>query len=209
LKLEPTRRQLAALLAATAAAMIVADTIAANTIALATTPEAAGAHDFAFENINGTGELRLADFAGRPVLVVNTASRCGYTYQYDALQALYDRYRARGLVVLGVPSDDFNQELASEAEVKDFCAVNFAIDFPMTAITHVTGGAAHPFYAWAAAQAGAPRWNFHKYLLAPDGRLVAAFSTKTEPDAPEVTEAIEALLREAANGQPAAQPSGS
>jgi glutathione peroxidase len=176
------RRQFAALLAATAA------------IALAAPAGAASAHDFAFENIDETGQLRLADFAGRPVLVVNTASRCGYTYQYDALQAVYDRYRARGLVVLGVPSDDFDQELATAAEVKDFCAVNFAIDFPMTAITPVAGAAAHPFYRWAAETAGPPRWNFHKYLVGPDGRLVAAFPTKTEPDAPEVRRAIEALL---------------
>lgn len=177
-----TRRQLAALLAAAA------------TVTLAAPAAATSAHDFEFDDIDETGRLRLADYAGRPVLVVNTASRCGYTYQYDALQALYDRYRDRGLVVLGVPSDDFNQELATAAEVKDFCAVNFAIDFPMTAITPVSGTGAHPFYRWAADQAGAPRWNFHKYLVAPDGRLVAAFPTRTEPDAPEVTEAIEALL---------------
>jgi glutathione peroxidase len=177
-----TRRQLFALVAATAA------------MPLAARAGATTAHDFAFENIDETGRLRLADYAGRPVLVVNTASRCGFTYQYDALQALYDRYRDRGLVVLGVPSDDFNQELATEAEVKDFCAVNFSIDFPMTAITPVAGAGAHPFYRWAAEEAGAPGWNFHKYLVAPDGRLVAAFPTRTEPDAPEVTQAIEALL---------------
>lgn len=179
------RRQVAALLAAAAAVSAAAAPARAG---------AASAHDFAFENIDETGQLSLADYAGRPVLVVNTASRCGYTYQYDALQALYDRYRERGLVVLGVPSDDFDQELESAAAVKDFCAVNFAIDFPMTAITPVSGTAAHPFYRWAADQAGAPRWNFHKYLVGPDGRLVAAFPTRTEPDSPEVTRAVEALL---------------
>lgn len=155
------------------------------------------AHEFVFPGIDG-GFLRLAEFSGRPVLVVNTASRCGFTYQYDGLQALYDRYRARGLVVLGVPSDDFGgQELASEAEVKSFCAVNFSIDFPMTAITRVRGDGAHPFYAWAAGELGpdkTPRWNFHKYLVGPDGALVSAFGTRTEPDAPEVVAAIEALL---------------
>ena len=177
-----TRRRCAALLAA------------APLAALAPPAVAASAHDFAFDDIDETGRISLGDYAGRPVLVVNTASRCGYTYQYEALQALYDRFRDRGLVVLGVPSDDFNQELASAAEVKDFCAVNFAIDFPMTAITPVTGSAAHPFYRWAAERAGPPGWNFHKYLVGPDGRLVAAFPTKTEPDAPEVTRAIEALL---------------
>jgi glutathione peroxidase len=184
------RRQFAALLAASAAATAAA--IAATP--LAARAGQASAHDFAFADIDETGRLPLADFAGRPVLVVNTASRCGYTYQYDALQALYDRYRDRGLVVLGVPSADFDQELATAAEVKDFCAVNFAIDFPMAAITPVTGADAHPFYRWASEAAGPPGWNFHKYLIGPDGRLVAAFPTRTEPDAPEITQAIEALL---------------
>jgi len=152
------------------------------------------AHDFAFPGIEGE-TVRLADWAGKPVLVVNTASRCGFTYQYDGLQALYDRYRERGLVVLGVPSGDFNQELASNEEVKEFCAVNFAIDFPMTAISPVKGNSAHPFYTWATREAGTgPRWNFHKYLVGPDGRLAASFGTNVEPTAPEVTEAIERLL---------------
>lgn len=181
------RRRFMALLAASSA-----------TAPLAARAEDGNAHDFIFEDIDG-GELRLDEFAGRPVLVVNTASRCGYTYQYDALQALYDRYRHRGFVVIGVPSNDFRQELASEAEVKSFCAVNFGIDFPMTAITHVTGADAHPFYGWAAGALGSPaepRWNFHKLLVGPDGRLIAAFPTRTEPDAPEVRQAIEALLGE-------------
>lgn len=155
------------------------------------------AHDFAFPGIDG-GLVRLADYAGKPVLVVNTASRCGYTYQYDALQALYDRYREAGLVVVGVPSDDFGgQELATEAEVKQFCEVNFAIDFPMTGITPVRGTGAHPFYAWARQALGeseAPRWNFHKYLVGPDGTLVAAFSTRIEPTSETVTGAVETLL---------------
>ena len=170
--------------------------LAAMAAAVPLSARAAGAHDFVFEDIDG-GELRLAAFAGRPVLVVNTASRCGFTYQYDALQALYDRYRERGFVVVGVPSNDFRQELASEAEVRDFCAVNFAIDFPMTAITRVSGPEAHPFYAWAVEALGPeaePRWNFHKLLVGPDGRPVAAFPTRTEPDAPEIRAAIEALL---------------
>ena len=158
---------------------------------------AATAHDFAFAGIDG-GVLRLKDFAGQPVLVVNTASRCGFTPQYDGLQALWSRYRERGLVVLGVPSDDFGgQELATEAEVKEFCEVNFAVDFPMTGITKVRGADKHPFYAWAERALGraqAPRWNFHKYLLDGDGRLVAAFGTGTEPTSPKITAAVERLL---------------
>ena len=159
---------------------------------------ASGAHAFTFENIDG-GSLDLSDYAGQPVLVVNTASRCAFTHQYDALQALYDQYRDRGLVVLGVPSDDFGgQELASETEVKHFCQVNFAIDFPMTTITTVRGRNAHPFYAWAEGEMGtkrAPQWNFHKYLVGPDGTLRDAFGTAVPPDADEVVSAIEKLLQ--------------
>lgn len=155
------------------------------------------AHAFSFENIDG-GQFDLKDFAGKPVLVVNTASMCGFTYQYEGLQALYDRYKARGLVVLTVPSDDFGgQEYASEEKVKQFCEVNFGLDLPMTNITKVRGRDAHPFYAWAKQDLGpakAPRWNFHKYLVAPDGRLVGAFSHGTEPEAPALTKAIEAIL---------------
>ena len=155
------------------------------------------AHDFAFPDIEG-GEIALSGYAGRPVLVVNTASKCGFTYQYDALQRLWARYRDRGLVVLGVPSDDFGgQELATEAEVKGFCEMNFGIDFPMTAITRVKGPDRHPFYAWAERAFGpadAPRWNFHKYLLDGEGRPVAAFGTGVEPDSAKVVAAVERLL---------------
>lgn len=151
------------------------------------------AHDFAFPGIAGE-TVRLADYAGKPVLVVNTASRCGFTGQYEGLQTLFDRYRKHGLVVLGVPSDDFNQELSSEAEVKEFCEVNYSIDFPMTAITPVKGRSAHPFYAWAAREAGPPRWNFHKYLIGPDGKIAASFSTGTDPLDRRVTVAVERLL---------------
>ena len=158
---------------------------------------AAGAHAFTFERIEG-GALPMTEFAGRPVLVVNTASFCGFTPQYNGLQALYDRYRNRGLVVLGVPSDDFGgQEYDTAGQVKQFCEVNFAIDFPMTDITAVRGRDAHPFYRWARQTLGAaraPSWNFHKYLIGPDGAAVAAFDTRVRPDAPELVRAIEALL---------------
>lgn len=148
-----------------------------------------------FPGIGGE-TIDLGDWAGRPVLVVNTASRCGFTRQYDALQALYDRYREAGLVVLGVPSNSFRQELASAAAVRDFCEVNFGIDFPMTDILDVTGADAHPFYLWAAEAGAAPRWNFHKILLDGEGEIVASFPGQVAPDAPRVIEAIEALLAE-------------
>ena len=123
--------------------------------------------------------LDLADFRDGPVLLVNTASRCGFTPQFDGLQALWERYRGRGLTVVGVPSNSFKQELDSATKVKDFCEVNFAIDFPMTGLVEVIGPDAHPFYRWAAEQGRAPAWNFHKLLLDRDGRIVAGFDSYT------------------------------
>ncbi len=158
---------------------------------------AATAHDFAFRAIEG-GEMPLTRFKGNAILVVNTASQCGFTPQYAKLQELWRRYRDRGLVVLGVPSNDFGgQEPGSEADIKKFCTVNFDVDFPLAAKETVKGDGAHPFYKWAAAELGAiavPRWNFHKYLIAPDGRLADWFSTPTDPLSAKVTAAIEALL---------------
>jgi len=155
------------------------------------------AYDFAFTSIEGE-PLPLSEFKGKAVMVVNTASFCGFTRQYAGLQEVWERYRDRGLVVLGVPSNDFGgQEPGAEAEIKQFCEVNFDVDFPLTEKAQVVGSAAHPFYRWAAEQLGAaaaPRWNFHKYLVGPDGRLVAWFPTTTEPTAPEVSKAIEASL---------------
>ena len=148
-----------------------------------------------FGNIDG-GEIRLSDWRGQPVLVVNTASRCGFTHQYDGLQALYDAYRDRGLVVLAVPSDDFRQELSSEAEVKEFCEVNFGLDIPMTTITPVRGSQAHPFYASLAQEAGfAPSWNFNKVLIGPDGTVAGTWGSVARPTSKEITGRIEALLR--------------
>ena len=150
------------------------------------------AHDFSFQSIDGEA-LSLGQFAGKPVLVVNTASRCGFTRQYADLQSLWARYRDRGLVVLGVPSNDFGgQEPGSNNEIKDFCTVNFDIDFPMTEKTVVRGDAAHPFYRWAAGELGMlakPRWNFHKYLIGPDGKLVNWFASTTAPTAIALTRA--------------------
>ncbi|MGI1663420.1 glutathione peroxidase [Palleronia sp. KMU-117] len=149
---------------------------------------------FVFESIDG-GQIDLAAFSGRPVLVVNTASQCAFTPQYDALQALYDRYREAGLVVLAVPSDDFAQELDTEDAVKEFCEVNFDLDLPMTEITHVRGPAAHPFFRWLAEDAGfSPRWNFNKVLIGPDGAVVATWGSTVGPTSGRVTREIEALL---------------
>ena len=158
---------------------------------------AGSAHEFRFAAIDG-GDLPLSQFRGKAVLVVNTASMCGFTPQYAGLQNLWQRYRAHGLVVLGVPSNDFGgQEPGTEKEIKKFCAAAFGIDFPMTTKEKVIGEGVHPFYAWAAKELGAesvPKWNFHKILVAPDGRLVRFFPTRMPPDAPDVIREIERIL---------------
>lgn len=156
-----------------------------------------GAHAFSFTAIEG-GPLPLQQFDGKALLVVNTASLCGFTYQYAGLQRLWERYRDRGLVVLGVPSGDFGgQELGSGAEIKQFCEVNFDIDFPLTEREHVRGTGSHPLFAWLRDELGGgagPSWNFHKYLIDGDGAAVAAWPSSVEPDSAAVTEAIETLL---------------
>ncbi|MEO1292410.1 MAG: glutathione peroxidase [Pseudomonadota bacterium] len=151
------------------------------------------AHGFDFTSIEGD-PLPLSQFAGKAILVVNTASRCGFTYQYAGLQELWSAYRARGLVVLGVPSNDFRQELKSAEAVKEFCEVNFDIDFPMTDLVSVKGAAAHPFYRWAASLHGAPSWNFNKYLVDPEGQLIARFGSSTAPESATLIRAIETVL---------------
>ena len=154
-----------------------------------------GAFDFRFTAIEG-GPLELAEYRGKALLVVNTASFCGYTPQYAALQRLHQRYESRGLVVLGVPSTDFNQESSDPRAIKEFCDANYDGSFPMTTPEHVKPPRPHPFFAWVAGKAGgAPRWNFHKYLVARDGRSVTAFATAVEPESPTLLRAIEAALR--------------
>ena len=154
------------------------------------------AHDFTFENIDG-GPLPLSDFAGKTVLLVNTASMCGFTAQYEALQAVYDKYRDAGLVVLGVPSDDFGgQEYDSADEIKQFCEINYGITFPMTDKVRVKGDNAHPYYQWVADQGRMklPRWNFYKHVIDADGNLVEWFASTTSPDSSKVINAIEKEL---------------
>ncbi|WP_113911379.1 glutathione peroxidase [Roseovarius dicentrarchi] len=148
-----------------------------------------------FASIDG-GTLALSDWAGQPVLVVNTASQCAFTRQYRGLQDLYDTYRDRGLIVLAVPSDDFRQELATNAEVKEFCELQYGIDMPMTGITHVTGSNAHPFFRTLRDKTGfAPGWNFNKVLIAPDGQVAGTFGSPVDPLSAKITGPIEAMLR--------------
>jgi glutathione peroxidase len=156
-----------------------------------------GAYQFSFSGLGG-GELPLSAWAGKPVLVVNTASFCGYTPQYRDLETLWQKYRDRGLVVLGVPSNDFGaQEPGTASEIKAFCEGNYAVDFPLTDKQAVIGAKAHPFFRWIADElgdAGAPRWNFHKYLVAPDGSLAGAWPSRVRPTDKEITAEIEQLL---------------
>jgi glutathione peroxidase len=154
----------------------------------------AGAAEFSFESIEG-GDLSLSDFKGSPVLIVNTASRCGFTSQYDGLQTVYDKYRDKGLTVLAIPSNDFKQELAEDQKVKQFCKINFNLNLPMTTITHVKGPNAHPFFKWIKNEYGfVPSWNFNKILLNQDGQMVASFGSVARPTGWRITKSIEALL---------------
>jgi glutathione peroxidase len=160
-----------------------------------------GAHDFSFTTIDGA-PLPLAAYRGKPVLVVNTASQCGFTPQYAELETLWQRYRDRGLVVIAVPSNDFGQqEPGTAADIMSFCTTRYGVDFPIAAKETVIGGTAHPFFRWIideAGEAGSPRWNFHKFLIGPDGALVEVWASRTRPLDAAVTGAIEPLLGPAA-----------
>jgi len=159
--------------------------------------DSASAYRFEFAGLDG-GKLPLAAWRGKPVLVVNTASYCGYTPQYRDLEALWRQYRDKGLVVLGVPSNDFGeQEPGTAAEIKAFCESRYEVDFPLTEKYRVVGGAAHPFYRWVAETLGegaAPRWNFHKYLVGPDGQLAGAWPSQVRPTDAAITKEIEGML---------------
>jgi len=134
-------------------------------------------------------------YAGKVLLVVNTASKCGFTPQYDGLEALYHRYRERGLVVLGFPSNDFAQEPGTEQDIQNFCRLNYGVQFPMYEKITVSSPEAHPFYRRLAAEnVGYPEWNFNKYLLDRQGKVVARFPSKVGPDDPKLIAAIEKLL---------------
>ncbi len=158
------------------------------------------AYDFTLTGIDGK-PMPLAQFKGHPVLVVNTASECGYTPQYEELEALWNAYRDKGLVIVGVPSNDFGgQEPGTAAEIATFCKVNYGVTFPLADKTVVKGDKADPFYKWAGEQAGMlgrPKWNFHKYLIGADGRFIDWFSTQTKPMGPKIKAAVEKALASA------------
>ncbi len=151
------------------------------------------AYAFTFNSLDG-GQILLASYAGRPMMIVNTASQCGYTPQYAGLQSLWTRYRDKGLLVLGVPSNDFgSQEPGGAKEIHATAEGEYHVTFPLTEKAIVKGANAHPFYRWAAAERPLeiPRWNFHKYLVGRDGFLKAAFASAVEPMEPKVLSAIE------------------
>ena len=152
--------------------------------------------DFKINSITGD-VIDLKDFKGKPVLIVNTASYCGFTKQYDDMQELWDKYRDKGLIVLGIPSNSFNQEKKNNNDVKEFCEVNFNINFPLTEITDVKGDNAHEIYKWAKANYGksaVPKWNFYKILVNKEGKIEETYASLTRPTSNKILKKIESLL---------------
>ena len=153
-------------------------------------------YDFNIESISGK-KINLKDYKNKVILIVNTASYCGFTKQYDELQELWDLYKEKGLIVLGVPSNSFNQEKKSNADVKEFCEVNFNINFPLTTITKVKGDDAHEIFKWAKKNHGksaVPKWNFHKILINKEGMVENTFASMTKPMSKKIIKAIENIL---------------
>ena len=150
-------------------------------------------YDFTLETLKGQ-PLPLRQFEGRPLLIVNTASKCGFTPQYKALEALWQDNREKGLVIIGVPSNDFGgQEPAGDSEIAVFCEMNYGVDFPMASKTSVSGASAHPLFKWIAEQGGflsKPRWNFYKYITNRQGQLSTWFSSLTKPDSAKLKSAV-------------------
>ena len=151
---------------------------------------------FTFKSIDG-GELKLEDYKGSAILLTNTASRCGFTSQYQALEELHKNYEGKGLVVLAIPSNDFNQELASGERVKEFCDVNFGLTMPMSEITSVRGKSAHPFYKWLKREHNfQPSWNFYKVLVDREGQFVTSFNSLVKPDSRKLLKIVDELIKQ-------------
>ncbi len=157
---------------------------------------ASSIHEFTMNDIDGK-PFDFSKLKGKAVLLVNVASKCGYTKQYAGLETLYRKYKDRGLVIVGVPANDFgSQEPGSDAEIKQFCTRTYNVTFPMLSKVSVKGGGITPLYAYlTASQGGEVKWNFTKFLIGKDGKAAARFEPKVTPDAPELTEAIERLLK--------------
>ena len=194
--------KLALTVAGTVAALLFMATApqAAPAVTPAAAPAAAGTcpaflnHDF--RKLRSSGSVNICkDFAGKPLLIVNTASHCGYTPQFNGLQALHEKYKDKGLVVVGFPSDDFQQEAKDEAETAEVCFLNYGVTFTMLSPTVVTGRSANPVFAELARQQRQPGWNFNKYLVTPEGKVTAYFDSNATPESAQLNQAIGALLR--------------
>ncbi len=189
----PSRRTIVGLLAGSLAAPALIGKVLAQAPAMSKIT----AYAFSFAGLDGR-DIRLVEHAGKPILVVNTASQCGYTPQFAGLQQLWARYRDRGLLIVGVPSNDFGgQEPGGAEEIDKTAHGEYGVGFPLAAKAEVKGTSPHPFYKWAAAQRPleTPRWNFHKYLIGRDGQIVRVFSTEIEPTDARVIAAIEKELK--------------
>ena len=154
------------------------------------------AYNYEFVGIDGN-IIKLSDYKDKVIVVVNVASRCGYTPQYEDLQFLWSNYKSKNLVVIGVPTNNFRQEPGSNKEIKDFCETNFGIDFPMTEKINVIGNNSHPFYKWARKSFGIgaiPKWNFHKIIIGKNGKVVDTFASFTKPTSKKFIKSIEKLI---------------
>jgi glutathione peroxidase len=155
------------------------------------------AYKYKFKSIDGK-EIKLVDFKGKPIFIVNTASLCGFTNQYNDIQELYNKYKQNDLIVLGIPSNDFgNQELSTNKEVKEFCSVSFGISFLLTEITKIKGDEGHDFFKWIKKEAGYlafPKWNFYKYLIDKNGELVSWYASTTKPNSSKINQKIKDII---------------
>jgi len=155
------------------------------------------AYEFQFKSLDGE-LIKLSDYKNKVIVVVNVASRCGFTKQYDDLQNLWTNYQDKDLIVIGIPTNDFKQEPASNADIKDFCEQNFNINFPMTEKNNVLGNDAHPFYKWAKnnyGKAAVPKWNFHKIIIGKDGKVADTFASITNPSSKRFVNFIEEQIK--------------
>ena len=154
------------------------------------------AYDFKFKDIDGN-VLKFKDYKGKVLLIVNVASKCGFTGQYEGLQAVWDKYKDKDFVLIGIPSNDFYQEYSNEGDVKNFCERTFGVNFPMTSINAVRGKDAHPFYKWAKLTYGnktVPKWNFHKILINKEGKIEQTYASFTNPKSKKLISKIEEIL---------------
>ena len=159
-------------------------------------PALSETESFSFKSIEG-GSLDLNNYRGKAILITNTASRCGFTNQYADLEQLHKDYQDKGLVVIAVPSNDFNQELSSNSKVKEFCSVSFGLTLPITEVTTIRGNKAHPFYSWLKREHGfQPKWNFYKVLLDKNGSFHASFNSFTKPNSSSLLKVVDEVLKQ-------------